>query len=180
MGHYSTNGTIIHRAEGGKETIIMITIMHFAHASLFEIIIARTFSLQLISGNLPGIKNVVKRWLQDCCRKYWIETHMWLEFWTEGVGGWRSGQGTNIRYIPLLKKGTWVIGETLKMASVQVVETSATNNSPSQGSNRPGDLFQSRYVTPGFKPFLIRCIVSIFYFFCFCFCLSLLVFKWRE
>ena len=79
MGHYSTNGTIIHRAEGGIETIIIMTIMHFAHASLFEIT-ARTFSLQLISGNLPGIKNVVKRWLQDCCRKYWIETHKWLVF----------------------------------------------------------------------------------------------------
>ena len=35
----------------------------------------------------------------------------------------------------------------------QVVETSVTNNSPSQDSNHPDDLFQSRYVTPGFKPF---------------------------
>ena len=42
---------------------------------------------------------------------------------------------------------------TLKMASAQVVETSVTNNSPSQNSNHPDDLFQSRYVTPGFKPF---------------------------
>ena len=41
----------------------------------------------------------------------------------------------------------------LKMASAQVVETSVTNNSPSQDSNHPDDLFQSRYVTPGFKPF---------------------------
>ena len=32
--------------------------------------------------------------------------------------------------------------------------TSTTvNNSPSQDSNHPDDLFQSRYVTPGFKPF---------------------------
>ena len=38
------------------------------------------------------------------------------------------------------------------MASAQVVETSAANNSPSQDSNHPDDLFQSRYVTPGFKP----------------------------
>ena len=38
------------------------------------------------------------------------------------------------------------------MASAQVVETSVTNNS-SQDSNHPDDLFQSRYVTPGFKPF---------------------------
>ena len=31
--------------------------------------------------------------------------------------------------------------------------TSITNNSPSQDSNNPDDLFQSRYVTPGFKSF---------------------------
>ena len=34
---------------------------------------------------------------------------------------------------------------TLKMASAQVVETSVTNNSPSQDSYHPDDLFQSRY-----------------------------------
>ena len=39
------------------------------------------------------------------------------------------------------------------MASAQVVETSVTNNSPSQDSNHPDDHFQSRYVTTGFKPF---------------------------
>ena len=39
------------------------------------------------------------------------------------------------------------------MASAQVVETLVNNNSPSQDSNHPDDLFQSRYVTPGFKPF---------------------------
>ena len=39
------------------------------------------------------------------------------------------------------------------VASAQVVETSVTNNRPSQDSNHPDDLFQSRYVTPGFKPF---------------------------
>ena len=38
-------------------------------------------------------------------------------------------------------------------ASAQVVETSVTNNSPSQDSYHPDDLFQSRYATPGFKPF---------------------------
>ena len=32
---------------------------------------------------------------------------------------------------------------TLKMASAQVVETSVTNNSPSQDFNHPDDLFQS-------------------------------------
>ena len=31
------------------------------------------------------------------------------------------------------------------MASAQVVETSVTNNSPSQDSNHPDDPFQSRY-----------------------------------
>ena len=33
---------------------------------------------------------------------------------------------------------------TLKMASAQVVKTSVANNSPSQDSNHPDDLFQSR------------------------------------
>ena len=32
---------------------------------------------------------------------------------------------------------------TLKMASAEVVETSVTNNNPSQDSNHPDDLFQS-------------------------------------
>ena len=41
----------------------------------------------------------------------------------------------------------------MKMASAQVVETSVTNNSPSQDSTHPDDLFQSTYVTPGLKPF---------------------------
>ena len=40
---------------------------------------------------------------------------------------------------------------TLKVAYAQVVETSVANNSPSQDSNHPDDLFQSRYVTPGLK-----------------------------
>ena len=39
------------------------------------------------------------------------------------------------------------------MASAQVVETSVANSSPSQDSNPPDDLFQSRYVTPRLKPF---------------------------
>ena len=39
------------------------------------------------------------------------------------------------------------------MASAQVVETSVNNNSPSQDSYHPDDLFQSRYAAPGFKPF---------------------------
>ena len=42
---------------------------------------------------------------------------------------------------------------TLKMASALVVEMSVTNNSPSQDSNHPDDLFQSRYVTTAFKLF---------------------------
>ena len=47
---------------------------------------------------------------------------------------------------------TW----TLKIASEQVVETSVVKNSPSQDSGPPDDHFQSRYVNPGFKPFLIK------------------------
>ena len=39
------------------------------------------------------------------------------------------------------------------MASAQVVKASVSNNSLSQDSNHPDDLFQSRYVTPGFNPF---------------------------
>ena len=42
---------------------------------------------------------------------------------------------------------------TLKMASAQVVKMSVANNSPSQDSSHPDDLFQSRYVTPGFRSF---------------------------
>ena len=34
---------------------------------------------------------------------------------------------------------------TMKMASTQVDETSVAHNSPSQDSNHPDDLFQSRY-----------------------------------
>ena len=41
----------------------------------------------------------------------------------------------------------------MRMASTLVVETSVTNNSPSQDPNHPDYLFQSGYVTPGFKPF---------------------------
>ena len=83
---------------------------------------------------------------------------------------------TNSAFIPWLKKIIWVIGVlrrtvvsdwrfdnlcgshlqsqvTRKMASAQVVETSVTNNSPSQDSYHPDDLLQSRYATPGFRPF---------------------------
>jgi len=42
---------------------------------------------------------------------------------------------------------------TLKMASARVVGASVTDDSPSQDSCHPDDLFQSRYATPGFKPF---------------------------
>ena len=37
------------------------------------------------------------------------------------------------------------------MAGAQF-ETSIANNSPSQDSSHPDDHFQSKYVTPGFKP----------------------------
>ena len=43
--------------------------------------------------------------------------------------------------------------EAIFSVKSQVVETSVTNNSPSQDSYHPDDLFQSRYTTPGFKPF---------------------------
>ena len=64
-----------------------------------------------------------------------------------------------VQYNPVLYMGCNIIHNlcgsqvTLKMASAQVVETSVTNNSPSQDSYHPDDLFQSRYATPGFKPF---------------------------
>ena len=48
------------------------------------------------------------------------------------------------------------------MASAQIVETSVANNSPSQDSNHPDDLFQSRYVTPGFKSFSYDLYRSLF------------------
>jgi len=38
------------------------------------------------------------------------------------------------------------------VASAAAVETSVANNSPSQDSDHPDHLFQSGYVTPGFKP----------------------------
>ena len=47
------------------------------------------------------------------------------------------------------------------MVSTQVVETSVTNNSPSQDSNHPDDLFQSRYVTTGFKSFSNNIVIFI-------------------
>ena len=48
------------------------------------------------------------------------------------------------------------------MASAQVVETSVIKtNSPSQDSSHPDDLFQSRYVTPGFKPFSYEYFLSM-------------------
>ena len=50
------------------------------------------------------------------------------------------------------------------MASARVVKTSVATNSPSQDSNHPDDLFQSRYVTPGFKPFSYDCYCYYYYF----------------
>ena len=38
--------------------------------------------------------------------------------------------------------------------------------SPSQDSNHPDDLFQSRYVTPGFKPFSYIYIYIYIYIYC--------------
>ena len=53
---------------------------------------------------------------------------------------------------------------TLKMASAQVVETSVTNNRPSQDSYHPDDLFQSRYATPGFKPISYCSLLKLLFF----------------
>ena len=50
---------------------------------------------------------------------------------------------------------------TLKMASAQVVETSDANNSPCVDSGHPDDHFQSRYVTPGFKPFSCKSVWQV-------------------
>ena len=43
-------------------------------------------------------------------------------------------------------KGFQLTKTMVKMALAQVVETTVPNNSPSQDSNRPGNLFQSRYL----------------------------------
>ena len=42
-----------------------------------------------------------------------------------------------------------------KMTSLQVVSTSGTKNTSSQEFTHPDDHTTSRYVTSGFKPFLI-------------------------
>ena len=42
----------------------------------------------------------------------------------------------------------------------QIVETSVANNIPSQDSKYPDDNFQSKYFTPGFKPFSILSIID--------------------
>ena len=46
------------------------------------------------------------------------------------------------------------------MASAQVVETSVTNNSPSQDSNHPDDLFQSRNIELVSFVFLLQCFLN--------------------
>ena len=57
---------------------------------------------------------------------------------------------------------------TLKMASVQVVETSVANSRPFQDSSHPDDNFQSRHVTAGFKPvsYLLFCRAYLKITFC--------------
>ena len=58
--------------------------------------------------------------------------------------------------------------QTLKAASAQIVKTSVTNNSPSQDSNHPDDLFQSRYQTlillraASFSPLLFPLMEAVF------------------
>ena len=45
------------------------------------------------------------------------------------------------------------VRKTVKMVCAQAVETSVAKNGTSEDSDHPDDHFQSRYVTPGFKPF---------------------------
>ena len=52
------------------------------------------------------------------------------------------------------------------MASAQVVETSVNNNSPSQDSNHPDDLFQSRYNIVVGSKIIFFCTSRIFLYFC--------------
>ena len=46
-------------------------------------------------------------------------------------------------------------------------KTVVSDNSPSQDSYHPDDLFQSKYATPGFKPFscILTFLLSVFSFF---------------
>ena len=85
--------------------------------------------------------------------------------------------------IPWLKKIIWLLKPSSESkdsedgfpASPQFVETSVANNSPSQDSNHPDDLFQSRYIynylliclsneNPSFvnkfTPYIYTCIYS--------------------
>ena len=54
------------------------------------------------------------------------------------------------------------------MASAQVVETSVTNNSPSQDSYHPDDLFQSRYHANCYQFTRSLCVVGHLFFPCNC------------
>ena len=60
---------------------------------------------------------------------------------TLSIDQWNRSQG--FLNFQLTNTTTWL---SWKMASAQVVETSVTNNSPSQDSNHPDDLFQSKYI----------------------------------
>ena len=78
------------------------------------------------------------------------------------MGDWSPEKDCCLR-LTFQKTSAEAIFFTLKMASAQVVETSVTNNSPSQDSNHPNDLFQS------IKTLVIQsdCLRSVSFFFFF-------------
>ena len=49
----------------------------------------------------------------------------------------------------------------MKMASAQVLETSVTNNSPSQDSYHPDDLFQSSFISVEFTFKISDCLIKV-------------------
>ena len=66
--------------------------------------------------------------------EYSLFNDHWYDHWS----------GSKILKRIQIYKAILKVKKTLKMASAQVVETSVANNSPSQDSNHPDDLFQSR------------------------------------
>ena len=59
----------------------------------------------------------------------------------------------NSACVEQLPFGSFTLSVAVLVHAWAAIETSVANNSPSQESNHLDDLFQSRYVTPGFKPF---------------------------
>ena len=98
--------------------------------------------------------NEIIRWvpLKRLLNRQETVTHCLL-FILQPIYSHNSAHVFTANHIPRLPMATLSIGHlTLKMTFALVVETSVANNSPSQDSSHPDDHFQSRYVTPGFKP----------------------------